>query len=127
VPGPGGFTTQGRAAFISKARNGTTIGQLDENNPYNLTLTGTVNGVSVSFTPINLNDYAMVLGRYNPTGGPNPAYDDWLLYDATSGQTTKHLELASLFSYYLPNALNHHQIPAYDGNGQPILDELVNR
>jgi hypothetical protein len=123
VPGPDGFTTQGRAAFISKARNGTNIGQLDENNPYNLTLTGTVNGFTVTFTPINLNDYAMVLGRSNPTGTPNPPYDDWLLYDATSGAITKHLGVNALYSYFLPQALNHHQIPAYDSNGQQVMKE----
>jgi alpha-tubulin suppressor-like RCC1 family protein len=114
VLGSDGYTTQGHAAYVEKARNGVAIGQLDENNPYNLSLTGTVNGFAVSFTPINLNDYAMVLGRSN---------NDWFLYDATSGQTTKDLEIPTLYSYFLPQALNHRQIPAYDANGQPILDQ----
>jgi hypothetical protein len=52
---------------------------------------------------------------------------DWFLYDTATAQIAADLEISPPINIFIgpflyPLALNHRQIPAYDQNGQPILD-----
>ena len=135
------YTFSGHDRTIQKIRNGTTFGyQTGEANggyyhdPYigpGYTYTSGsspgftfVNNQPVDFNPVNLNSYATLLCRNLPA---DPFR--WFLFDSITNVSTE-LEIPPpiyfgpfpIGPFYFPAALNHRQIPAFDANGQPILD-----